>query len=226
MTKYLKAEVMLGICLTVVLSVASLVLIWPSDATAEEPKLSKPLPVCSKAEVERRFREGSLLGTCGGSFDAATPEEVAQARDLEASPNGTAAIEKEPSASPDGLILFCGFKANGDYAHISSTGDAISAHGWWDMTLNFRCPSQSVVVTTLFGFWRESPTVGYFVEIGSDAQSLGPNNITGQNTTARRSCTQTSWVTYYSKVKVTLGDGSGRKDTKTTNEQDLFCYPI
>lgn len=230
------AEKRIGVCLSVGLCVASIIgLSLPNDATAQEPTLHGALKPCSKVEVERMIKKGSSP-TCAGSFSAATQEEIEQALKLneeieqalklESDQEVTDAIENESGLSPQGIFLYCGFKAEGDYAHISATGTDVSAHGWWDITVNFGCPAQSTVNIVLMGYWRTSPTSGYFVEVGNDTRVIGTAQATGQNATARRACEQTKFVTFYSHVHATLGDGSNRTSNKTTPTRDLYCNPI
>jgi hypothetical protein len=185
---------------------------------------------CSTAELERMV-EASLSFLCPGTFTSPTDAaQLEQANRLEAieltEAEGTDAITPEPELpeSPDGVILYCGFKANGDYAHISATQIDVSAHGWWAITINFRCPAQSTVTTSLKGYWCDAAGCRW-IEVGYDTQYIGPKAITGQRTTARRACTPGRLVGYKSTVKVTLG-GTSRTDSYTTQYQNLNCYPI
>lgn len=107
--------------------------------------------------------------------------------------------------------------------HVSSTELALSGHGWWEITANpSLCPINATVTTVLYGLYG-TPQYAYWREIGRDERWIGAKNSSGQQGTARRLCTETGVVSYYSKIKVR--HDTGRTDSFSTTTQDINCYP-
>lgn len=185
-------------CIAILLSVTAILsLVVPNDAGAQEQTINQPIKGCSKAEFEQTLRDGGAIPQCPGAFGTPTQEQIDEAAKREARENGTP-VKEGSVISPQGSPPICQFRAGGDYVHVSSTQTDVSAHGWWDITVNFNCPSQSTVAVTIMGWWGFGNGTGEWREVGSAAGLLYPSS-SGQRTTARRACTPASYVTYYKR---------------------------
>lgn len=212
----------LGMLLSVALYAASTLGVGlPSTVAAQESHINSGAKQCSRAEFERMM-EQKAWGKCQGEFLAGTPDQMKEARILQEFQERQTSDQTQSSVTPQGIVIRCGWKANGDYVHISSEELALSGHGWWQISYNFQCPNTATVTTVLYGLYG-TPQYAYWREIGRDSRTIGAKNFTGEQGTARRACTETGVVSYYSKIKVNFSDG--RSDSFSTNEQTIACYP-
>lgn len=210
----------IGICLTLALSVLGL--FSAEVATAVESSGSEVQKLCSDAELAQMLEQSSP--GCSGSFDWFDNSTYTQG-ELEADANEPVDVGKEQTAaSTDGVILFCMFRSNGDFVHLSSSDGALSAHGWWEIVLNYRCPAKSTVTVALQGYWCDSAGCRFIDIAPIVPEYIGPKAVTGQRVTARRACAPTKLVSYRSIIRTTLG-GTSRTDKYTTAIRDLYCYP-
>lgn len=124
----------------------------------------------------------------------------------------------------------CNYETRGDYVHLSSTGFAASAHGWWLDNSDGDCPEHADVEVTLQAlvcYYNPDPGPPcYWDTLGTPAnQRIKARNLSGQRTTARHNCASSQTVAYRSIVDVDLvgqWDGPFKLYTATV---EIPCYP-
>ena len=131
-----------------------------------------------------------------------------------------------------GFAWGCKYTTHGDNPHKSRTGNAASAHGWWQTTSPTKCPSHAQVEIWLFALACEykdetdESLIGCeWEQVGHDKKRVRPGGGSGKRAVARRDCTSTPKpVTYRSVIDVDLEgvwDGPGRE----VREKAVDCVP-
>lgn len=117
----------------------------------------------------------------------------------------------------------CNYETKGDYSHMSSTGWAASAHGWW---LEYGgCPSTAWVTVYLQAWYCTNGSGCWWQTIATGRQQVVPGGGSGNRATARHDCSSSTWVTYRSIVDVDLVGVVDPPDQLVTQAQSLPCYP-
>ena len=127
------------------------------------------------------------------------------------------------------LRAWCNYETKGDYPHRSSTGFAVSAHGWWLDRSPGECPEYADVRVTLQA--RVCEHYGTHTEICSwdtlgepAVERIRAGGGSGKRTTARHDCASDQAVSYRSIIDVDLvgiWDGPGRLYA----HKNVDCYP-
>lgn len=126
--------------------------------------------------------------------------------------------------SPAGLptapdMEICFPKADGDYAHRSSTGVAASAHGWWYRN-GCTAPTAQVEVQLQEYYsnntWQDKGAAGI--------KDIPPGKIpVGQRANARVNCSGGTARTGWRSVVTVSTIGQSGYDQKTTADQNIDC---
>ena len=119
----------------------------------------------------------------------------------------------------------CSYTTEGDDPHISSTEDAVSAHGWWTTPgVSWNCPSKADVTVTL-RVWVCDPSECWWSTIGKGKKRVYPGGGSARRATARASCHDwDALIAYQSIIDVDLVGQSDPSDVKTKGKQ-LRCRP-
>ncbi len=129
-----------------------------------------------------------------------------------------------------GFAFGCNYETRGDNPHLSSSGNAVSAHGWWWTNTRKKCPSHAHVEV-----WLEVYICSYdgntriscwWRQIDHDRQRVVPNGGSGKRTTVRKDCVHNNeLITFRTFIDVDLEgvwDGSGR----TQKQDNVDCMPV
>ena len=124
-------------------------------------------------------------------------------------------------------FFLCSFTTGADNPHLSSTGFATSAHGWW-VAHSPSCPTYADVEVRLWGYYCGSAGVGpefcFWKFLTSDEKRVKSGGGSGRRTTARNDCTQIQLVGYRSVVDVNLVGQIDGYDQET-RYANVLCYP-
>ena len=129
-----------------------------------------------------------------------------------------------------GFAFGCNYETRGDNPHLSSSGNAVSAHGWWWTNTRKKCPSHAHVEV-----WLEVYMCSYdgntriscwWRQIDHDRQRVVPNGGSGKRTTVRKDCVHNNeLITFRTFIDVDLEgvwDGPGR----TQKQDNVDCMPV
>ena len=145
--------------------------------------------------------------------------------------NDDTSFESLPQAVQQSL-LSCGYETKGDYPHLSSSGFAASAHGWWTVDNDYPsdCPQLADVEVELQAKVcaydrRTGELKGCFWDtLDRKEKRIRPGGGAGKRTIARHDCIDSDLTYYRSIVDVDLVD-TWDLPFKVTNAADLECLP-
>lgn len=117
----------------------------------------------------------------------------------------------------------CWYQQGVDNAHFSSTGWAISTHGWW-VKYGGTCPSKANVDIYLQAVWCDAWGCRWrTVDTGSADVYAGGGS--GKRATAREECGGSKTVGWRSFVDVDLIGQTDPSGYTYSTARDLSCYP-
>ena len=120
----------------------------------------------------------------------------------------------------------CTYTTEGDDPHLSSTNDAVSAHGWWTTPgVSWNCPSKADV-TVVLQVWVCNPFGDdcYYTAIAIGRKRVFPGGGSARRATARAFCYPSRLISYQSIIDVDLVGQSDPPDVKK-KEEDVRCHP-
>ena len=170
------------------------------------------------------FGSGSVSAQGPEDSGTVTYERLSEAEFAEYEAGASDEVDDESSQ-----MAWCNYETKGDYPHLSSTGFAASAHGWWVDKSPGECPEEAVVTVTL-----QAWMCTYF---GTDGKSCSWNTLgspvkkriragggAGRRTTARHDCASSRTVSYRSIIDVNLvGIWDGPR--KLYMHKNVDCFP-
>jgi hypothetical protein len=121
------------------------------------------------------------------------------------------------AAGPMSIDSGCTPVSGRDNPHRSSTGIAVSGHGWWDKGT---CTNNTAnVINCLYEYYTDN---SWRQKACSPTQTLAPGGGSGNRTTARRDCGDTQDTSWRNYVDV---DVIGESDTpeQPYNQADVLC---
>ncbi len=122
----------------------------------------------------------------------------------------------------------CVFTTRADDPHLSSTRDAVSAHGWWEIPgVDWGCPDYADVEVKL-QVWSCNvldPNDCYFKTFSERDLRVLAGGGSGKRTTARIPCSMSGPIGYKSIVDVDLVDRSDPNDKEVATE-NVHCRPL
>ena len=123
----------------------------------------------------------------------------------------------------------CNYETKGDNPHLSSTGFAASAHGWWLDHSDGDCPEYADVEVWLQAklcyYIDSEPQYCWWDTVDRNEERIRAGGGSGRRTTARHDCVSNQTVAYRSIVDVDLvgtWDGPG---VWISIAVDVDCYP-
>lgn len=120
----------------------------------------------------------------------------------------------------------CNYTTEGDDPHISSSRNAVSAHGWWETPgVSWNCPTYADVTVTL-RLWVCNSISGrcWWTTLNTGKKRVLAGGGSGKRATARTSCSASSPVGYRSIIDVDLVGQSDPNDVKI-NTVNVRCRP-
>jgi hypothetical protein len=112
-----------------------------------------------------------------------------------ASDAGDVDQSSEPARSLRAVAIGCNPATGADDPHLSSTGWAVSAHGWWNKG---SCSGATAHVTgRLYEWYTNGSSGGWVFKAKGGPSKLKPSNSGGGRVTARKDCeasTLTDWL--------------------------------
>ena len=155
------------------------------------------------------------------SYSAAVPGLASAAADkaavyLDAAGRVVAPVTSPPAGSSTAR-LGCTPVSGRDNPHRSSTGVAVSGHGWWDRG---SCSnSRADVLNCIYEFYTDGT---YRQKDCSEVVELSPGGGSGNRTTARRTCDTTTYTSWRNHVNV---DVKGEIDSNEVpyRQADVAC---
>lgn len=118
----------------------------------------------------------------------------------------------------------CNYQQANDNAHFSSTGFAISSHGWWVMWSG-TCPNTANVDIYLQAVYCDSNGCRWRT-VDTDSATVRDGGGAGKRATAREECSGVTTVGWRSYVDVDLVGVSDPSGYTYSEPQDRNCYPI
>ncbi len=144
-------------------------------------------------------------------------------------PASAVASDTDSAAENTGTSLQsirCRFKSGADNPHRSSTGFAVSAHGWWNETSRPKgqCPEFADVEARLQVAWCDDFTGCRWITLAKKEKRVREGGGSSNRTAVRFDCASTRVVGYRNVVDVDLV-GMPDLPNRATREQDVRCYP-
>ncbi len=120
----------------------------------------------------------------------------------------------------------CKFKTGADNPHRSSTGFAVSAHGWWEEKSRPKgqCPEFADVEAWLHVVWCDILTGCRWVLLDNQEKRVREGGGSNKRTTVRYDCASSEVVGYRIKVDVDLVNAPDLPNW-VTRKSDVRCYP-
>jgi len=121
----------------------------------------------------------------------------------------------------------CNYTTEGDNPHLSSTGFAASAHGWWNHSINSSCPLYADVTVTLQAklcYTTGSSRTCWWETVDHQVTRILAGGGSGRRTTARNDCLFFKLIGYRSIIDVDLV-GVWDGPFKLYRSADVLCYP-
>lgn len=122
-----------------------------------------------------------------------------------------------PSADSEAALLGCTPVSGRDNPHRSSTGVAVSGHGWWDKGT---CSNNRANVYNCLYEWYTDNT--WRQKACSPVKELAPGGGSSNRTVARKDCGDTQYTSWRNHVDV---DVIGEIDTSEWpyNQANVYC---
>lgn len=128
------------------------------------------------------------------------------------------------------IPLGCDYETRGDRPHKSSTGNAVSAHGWWTTETPERCPSHAYVEVWLDAF------VCYYVkgvrtrclweQIDHNEKRVYPGGGSNRITVVRKDCARNDeLVSFRTVIDVDL-EGVWDSPWQAREQGEVMCTPV
>lgn len=117
----------------------------------------------------------------------------------------------------------CTYQQGVDNAHFSSTGWAISSHGWW-VKYAGTCPSKANVDIYLQAVWCDAWGCRWRT-VDKDSKDVYAGGGSGKRATAREECAGSKTVGWRSFVDVDLIGQTDPSGYTYSTPRDLSCYP-
>lgn len=120
----------------------------------------------------------------------------------------------------------CNYTTEGDHPHISSSGNAVSAHGWWTTPgVSWNCPSYADV-TVVLRMWVCNSISGncWWTTLNTGKKRVLAGGGSGKRATARSSCSASTTVGYRSIIDVDLVGQTDPSDVKVIT-LNVPCRP-
>lgn len=135
-------------------------------------------------------------GFSPGQNPQQSPDGEFLSAEAEASISNERSAPANPSpSSPNTSLIGCTPATGGDYPHISSTGWAVSAHGWWNKGT---CSGTTAHVTVrLYEWYTNGSSGGWVFKAKGGPTQRKRYDSGGGRVTARKDCeasTQTDWL--------------------------------
>ena len=125
-------------------------------------------------------------------------------------------------------IAWCNYDTMGDNPHLSSTGFAVSAHGWWIDNSPGSCPEYADVEVTLQAWSCYGDPNGshhcLWETLDHKEKRIRAGGGSGRRTTARHDCVSYQQVSYRSIIDVDLV-GIWDGPYKAYRYNNVACYP-
>lgn len=122
----------------------------------------------------------------------------------------------------------CNYASHGDDPHLSSSNDAVSAHGWWTVSgITWGCPEYADVEVQL-QVWLcnvYNPNDCYWKTLNKSESRIRPGGGAGRRTTARILCSTSSEIGYRSIIDVDLV-GQSDPDDNVYKSANVRCRPL
>ena len=135
---------------------------------------------------------------------------------------------QQEATSESQMSILCSFTSEADNPHLSSTGFAASAHGWWMSSNSALCPSHADVSVSLSAYYCYYPEIGPTIcewrQVNFNEARIRPGGGSVNRTAARNDCTGPDLVGYRSIVDVDLV-GVPDSYSQVTRYNDVNCYP-
>ncbi len=131
--------------------------------------------------------------------------------------------EADVSDPMQAAIEICFYSILGDYPHLSSSGNAVSAHGGWRIDSPATCPQLAPVTTELYA----QNCVGIFCWwswLSSQTRTVPSGGTSGKRATARHNCVSSATTRFQSVVDVDL-PGIIETPVKKRTEAEVDCQP-
>jgi len=120
----------------------------------------------------------------------------------------------------------CNYTTEGDDPHISSSRNAVSAHGWWTTPgVSWHCPTYADVTVTL-RLWVCNSISGncWWTTLNTGKKRVLAGGGSGKRANARTACSSSTPVGYRSIIDVDLVGQSDPSDTKEIT-LNVRCRP-
>lgn len=161
-------------------------------------------------------------GAAAGSSDSTSTSEVGYYAPLNALPV-VDDITLSVGLSDPIKAGSCTYQQGVDNAHFSSTGWAISSHGWW-VKYAGTCPSKANVDIYLQAVWCDAWGCRWRT-VDTDSKDVYAGGGSGKRATAREECGGSKTVGWRSFVDVDLIGQVDPSGYTYSTPRDLSCYP-
>ena len=171
-----------------------------------------------------------MLPTSGGVVSAQEPsvKGVIAYAPLPVGQNSSDETDAAHGGEDSLAMAWCNYLTAGDNPHLSSSGFAASAHGWWVDLSPGECPEYADVEVWLQAhlcyYIGSEPQFCWYDTLDHKEKRIRAGGGSGKRTTVRHNCVSSQTVGYRSIIDVDLvgvWDGPG----KTYKYADLPCYP-
>ena len=122
----------------------------------------------------------------------------------------------------------CDFDTESDDPHISSTGEHVSVHGWWDDNFDDSCPYRATVTVWLKAFycWNEALNWCAWITVGYNSHDVRAYNRSNDRVNARDYCNPaTSYTSYQGIVDVEVIGQWDWSDKHYSPIREFLCNP-